>query len=174
MKRNWILTLLFILAAFIVGLGLFLLFYYPEKFYPMIILGFGGVFFIVLIFLLAFLKVEPQLKKNEQATLSIPPQNIQQTFDAYDQRVERALKIALEKQDDLSMLKASSVDRYTRKLEKDDVCMVCKLLLNKKDDILQCPRCESLFHNEHLLEWIKVRKKCPVCSHILYEKKGNR
>jgi len=89
-------------------------------------------------------------------------------------RVERALKIALEKQDDLSMLKASSVDRYTRKLEKDDVCMVCKLLLNKKDDILQCPRCESLFHNEHLLEWIKVRKKCPVCSHILYEKKGNR
>ncbi|MHA1367627.1 MAG: hypothetical protein ACTSP5_14620 [Candidatus Heimdallarchaeota archaeon] len=52
MKRNWILTLLFILAAFIVGLGLFLLFYYPEKFYPMIILGFGGVFFIVLIFLL--------------------------------------------------------------------------------------------------------------------------
>lgn len=44
-------------------------------------------------------------------------------------------------------------------------CSICKLRLKKNDDVLSCPQCESLFHKEHLVRWLKEIPECPVCVH---------
>jgi uncharacterized Zn-finger protein len=42
-------------------------------------------------------------------------------------------------------------------------CMVCNLPLGR-DKIIRCPYCSSLAHRDHLLEYIKVKGKCPSCG----------
>ncbi|WXG44425.1 MAG: hypothetical protein WED04_10385 [Promethearchaeati archaeon SRVP18_Atabeyarchaeia-1] len=48
-------------------------------------------------------------------------------------------------------------------------CMVCGFSLLDTDQIAHCPHCGSAAHRVHLLEWIHVRGKCPVCSRHLNE-----
>jgi len=43
-------------------------------------------------------------------------------------------------------------------------CAICKLRLKKSDEVLSCPQCESLFHKEHLVRWLKEIPECPVCE----------
>lgn len=43
-------------------------------------------------------------------------------------------------------------------------CAICKLTLEKDDVILFCPECETLFHEEHLLDWLADHNDCPVCG----------
>ncbi|MBS7249269.1 MAG: zinc ribbon domain-containing protein [Candidatus Freyarchaeota archaeon] len=42
-------------------------------------------------------------------------------------------------------------------------CMVCNLPLGG-DKIIRCPYCSGLAHRDHLLEYIKVKGKCPICG----------
>jgi len=44
------------------------------------------------------------------------------------------------------------------------VCAICKLTFRANDTILACPQCESLFHKEHLIEWLSIDNECPVCE----------
>ena len=52
---------------------------------------------------------------------------------------------------------------FTGELKKEK-CSICKLRLKQSDEILQCPQCESLFHKEHLVRWLKEIPECPVCE----------
>lgn len=45
-----------------------------------------------------------------------------------------------------------------------EVCMICKLELRLEQTKLQCPICLSLFHNDHLVSWLKKVQTCPVCG----------
>ena len=44
------------------------------------------------------------------------------------------------------------------------VCAICKLQFGDDQKILFCPNCESLFHEEHLLNWLSLNSECPVCA----------
>ena len=44
------------------------------------------------------------------------------------------------------------------------VCAICKLTFRENDIILSCPNCQSLFHENHLLEWLEINDRCPVCE----------
>ena len=43
-------------------------------------------------------------------------------------------------------------------------CAICKLNLRKDDSIVSCLTCQSLFHENHFLEWLELNSKCPVCE----------
>jgi uncharacterized delta-60 repeat protein len=48
-------------------------------------------------------------------------------------------------------------------------CMVCRLDVRKSDEIAWCPRCGNIAHKIHLLEWLHVKDRCPVCGEHLME-----
>jgi hypothetical protein len=48
-------------------------------------------------------------------------------------------------------------------------CVVCDLQLNRGDDVVWCPSCGNPAHRTHLLEWIHVKNRCPVCGEHLRE-----
>ena len=47
---------------------------------------------------------------------------------------------------------------------KGKKCGVCKLDIRKKQKVVQCPYCLNLFHYDHLNDWFKSNKDCPVCD----------
>jgi hypothetical protein len=49
-------------------------------------------------------------------------------------------------------------------------CMVCNLSLRHSDDIVWCPHCLSPAHRIHLLEWLHVKGRCPMCDRELNER----
>jgi hypothetical protein len=57
--------------------------------------------------------------------------------------------------------------RLSWKKKTEFVCMICKLPLKKNQQIVQCPMCQSLFHQEHIREWLRMKKQCPVCRQEL-------
>ncbi|NHJ49801.1 MAG: hypothetical protein FK733_18560 [Asgard group archaeon] len=46
-------------------------------------------------------------------------------------------------------------------------CSVCKLPISFGSDYLECNHCQNIAHNEHLLEWVKVKGTCPICHQKL-------
>lgn len=42
-------------------------------------------------------------------------------------------------------------------------CIVCKLLVDNKDEVGFCNLCEAKGHLIHLQEWVKINGKCPNC-----------
>ncbi|MBN1328729.1 MAG: hypothetical protein JXA54_04570 [Candidatus Heimdallarchaeota archaeon] len=51
--------------------------------------------------------------------------------------------------------------------KKTYTCMICKLPFKDGQKVSRCPMCHSLFHDEHIFEWLKVKGKCPVCIQSL-------
>ncbi|NHK30235.1 MAG: hypothetical protein FK730_02710 [Asgard group archaeon] len=45
-------------------------------------------------------------------------------------------------------------------------CGICKLEFTSDDRIIQCPKCKTLFHFEHIEYWLQKNEKCPVCSYL--------
>ncbi|MFW9923241.1 MAG: hypothetical protein ACFFDW_08155 [Candidatus Thorarchaeota archaeon] len=43
-------------------------------------------------------------------------------------------------------------------------CQICKILFKQNEHVLQCPYCETLFHVDHLLDWLIEHENCPVCN----------
>jgi len=48
-------------------------------------------------------------------------------------------------------------------------CMVCDLSLHPSDPVAHCPHCGNAAHKEHLLEWLHVKRQCPICGQHLTE-----
>lgn len=57
----------------------------------------------------------------------------------------------------------SSIGSWSWVTKKPTVCMICKLPLKSTQSISRCPMCYTLFHADHVFEWLKVKGKCPVC-----------
>jgi predicted RNA-binding Zn-ribbon protein involved in translation (DUF1610 family) len=49
-------------------------------------------------------------------------------------------------------------------------CMVCGLNLGNNGPVAFCPHCGNAAHRTHLLEWLHVKKYCPVCGQHLTER----
>ncbi|MHA1186981.1 MAG: RING finger domain-containing protein [Candidatus Heimdallarchaeota archaeon] len=47
---------------------------------------------------------------------------------------------------------------------KGKSCAICKLKMQKGQEVLCCPQCNYLFHKEHMMEWLKISSYCPVCD----------
>jgi hypothetical protein len=50
------------------------------------------------------------------------------------------------------------------KLEK---CIVCKLVIEKEQEIVICPYCAGRAHRDHILEYVKIKGRCPSCRNAL-------
>ena len=48
-------------------------------------------------------------------------------------------------------------------------CGICKLELRRKQKVLQCVSCLSLFHEKHLKEWLATNTNCPICGNLLID-----
>ncbi|MHA1232676.1 MAG: hypothetical protein ACTSRP_21200 [Candidatus Helarchaeota archaeon] len=46
-------------------------------------------------------------------------------------------------------------------------CIVCNLPIKENEKAVKCPHCRNWAHTDHLLEWIKIKGKCPFCSRPL-------
>lgn len=47
-------------------------------------------------------------------------------------------------------------------------CSVCKRKIYANQSIQKCPKCNSLAHKSHIIEWLKTIGSCPICKeHIL-------
>ena len=47
------------------------------------------------------------------------------------------------------------------------ICGICKLSFREDQAVCTCPYCESLFHKNHLEEWLVDYNDCPVCNRNL-------
>lgn len=183
MRDQKILNVFTILGVISFALGLILFFFQPVGTIEIIpedinyvlmgfTFGFSGVglllLFIALIMYLALSKPGPVGPSRAPASSLEARQRNQ---ERYQERVQGAINIALGKQKEITPNEIVSAVESTS-FTKGDFCMVCKLTFNRKDEILQCPVCESFYHKEHLLEWIRVHSNCPVCSQKLYETKS--
>jgi ribosomal protein S27AE len=53
--------------------------------------------------------------------------------------------------------------------QHSDECMVCNTEMKSFDVALQCPKCGSAFHAIHLVEYVHVHGRCPICGEHLDE-----
>ncbi|MBD3230051.1 MAG: hypothetical protein GF329_17870 [Candidatus Lokiarchaeota archaeon] len=51
--------------------------------------------------------------------------------------------------------------------EKLSRCIVCNLPIKQNENVIKCPHCKKYAHRDHLLEWIKIKGKCPFCGRKL-------
>ena len=133
-----------------------------------IISGGIGLILLVATLIVAFAWVRKPKPIHDYETPAISPERREKAQSLYKQRVEEAIQRATGKRDEIAPNEAVTAIKYTGPLE-EGICMVCKLFLQPGNDILQCPVCESLYHEDHLLEWISKKKKCPVCTQVLVE-----
>jgi predicted RNA-binding Zn-ribbon protein involved in translation (DUF1610 family) len=56
-----------------------------------------------------------------------------------------------------------------KELTRGPKCMVCELPLKRKDSKLYCPYCGNAAHRDHFLEWLRVKKVCPICGERVQE-----
>jgi len=57
------------------------------------------------------------------------------------------------------------VERVSEQAPKQLRCMVCNLIINpSQEQVCHCPHCNYPAHYPHLIEWIKIKGKCPNCK----------
>ncbi|NPE07395.1 MAG: hypothetical protein GNW80_03850 [Asgard group archaeon] len=47
---------------------------------------------------------------------------------------------------------------------ENQIYSLCNKTVKEGHVILICPKCTSLFHHNHLLDWLKDNPVCPVCN----------
>ncbi|MFW9921737.1 MAG: RING finger domain-containing protein [Candidatus Thorarchaeota archaeon] len=64
-------------------------------------------------------------------------------------------------------MEIETIGRWSIEEKKVDVCMICKLILKPDKPVSQCPMCQSMFHMDHIIEWLSQKNRCPVCQQNL-------
>ena len=97
-----------------------------------------------------------------------------QTRDFDDEALNKAVLEAEERNQPI----VSTIYKYKETVPtKDAICMISKMSLSGRSDILQCVFCRSVFIGEYLREWIEENGTCPVCKEelkVTLEKKAMR
>jgi signal peptidase I len=73
-------------------------------------------------------------------------------------------KNKIEKTDDQDLGVCSSCGKTT------PLCEICKDPMTSNQSLLQAEVCEHIYHEEHILEWLKIKGTCPVCKVEINEK----
>ena len=50
---------------------------------------------------------------------------------------------------------------------KGHICPICNEAINENLKIAACPQCKTVFHLNHLLEWVEKNDCCLVCNYRL-------
>lgn len=71
---------------------------------------------------------------------------------------------------------ALDLDKLTIKINSKETvkCSVCGKPIRIFDEVAPCPLCNSPGHEEHLVDWVKMRKSCPICKKGLDLDQNNR
>lgn len=43
-------------------------------------------------------------------------------------------------------------------------CSVCQGLIKRGENILECPNCSNVAHDNHMEQWMKIKNECPICK----------
>lgn len=112
------------------------------------------------------IKKEEEIKEAEKREMD-SDERLENLLEDVDQFINesRRERIGLTTRKSKSALKKTrlNIDNYKGKI-KNQKCSICKLELRKKQKIIQCTECLSLFHQEHLEEWLKNESACSVCN----------
>ncbi len=166
MDKRKIMQLLFVLSTLLLFAALAL--GIQQKRSAAIITGVIGLILLVTAIVFAiYLERKTKAVYHYETPASIKEKR-NQAQEIYKQRVEEAIQRATSRIIEIAPNKVLTAIKFD-KLLNNDVCMVCKLYLNETDEILQCPVCESLYHKDHLLDWIRTKNSCPVCAQQLLE-----
>jgi predicted amidophosphoribosyltransferase len=60
--------------------------------------------------------------------------------------------------------------RTPHKRAGEKVCTVCGLTIEPNDTLAWCPHCGNVAHKDHLVNWVRAKKRCPICSSTLDER----
>jgi predicted RNA-binding Zn-ribbon protein involved in translation (DUF1610 family) len=52
-------------------------------------------------------------------------------------------------------------------MEYGDKCMVCNLEVSEDLGVVWCPYCGNPAHRMHLIDWVHVKRSCPICGEHL-------
>ncbi|MGC9779534.1 MAG: hypothetical protein HZR80_09865 [Candidatus Heimdallarchaeota archaeon] len=182
MRDQKVIIILTISGSLSLIIGLILFIFQPVGFVEVppedinyVLMGFNfgfaslGIILLIVTLIIYLSLIKPGVVRSFKAPSSSPEER-KLAEERYQERVQEALNIVLGKRKEITpneIIIAIETTSYT----KDDFCMVCKLSFKRKKEILQCPVCESLYHKDHLLDWIRSHQNCPVCSQKLYETK---
>ncbi|MCK5047004.1 MAG: hypothetical protein KAJ76_00545 [Candidatus Heimdallarchaeota archaeon] len=50
---------------------------------------------------------------------------------------------------------------------REKKCSICLLDLKEENPVVQCTRCEKLFHQEHFMDWLIENENCPNCKNLI-------
>jgi len=150
-----------------------------KTYLPFVIVGGIGmsVFIIVVIFTTiatftgAFSALKKQTPSGERVSstkLAAPYQSSEAIDDSplkIPKQVEENSQIRLQEQAETYEVDWQKIAPliYRGTLE-EQTCGICKLILTKDDLVLQCPNCYTLFHDDHLIEWLSSKQHCPICK----------
>ncbi|NHJ49963.1 MAG: E3 ubiquitin protein ligase [Asgard group archaeon] len=77
--------------------------------------------------------------------------------------IENQLNISISNQETNNKIKLENFIIRQEIYEKN--CGICKLNIDIKATVVQCPKCKSIFHYEHIDYWLQTAHNCPVCSY---------
>ncbi len=43
-------------------------------------------------------------------------------------------------------------------------CSVCRSVISGEESKLKCPSCNNIAHEEHLIDWLRIKSECPICK----------
>ena len=114
--------------------------------------------FLVVGIILSSNKIKKK-KTNQKISIRKSPQKIS-TWEPIDFYEEETSEVPISEK---LLEKAKLVDNSI--LSKKLCCMICKLPFQEEQLIFECPECKSLFHIDHLVDWMLENNDCPVCGY---------
>lgn len=138
----------------------------PEKTsLILIIIGISAGVIIGLIYLVIFILNRKQ-KKNEKIRKELRNLSIQRSNEIAsleNPRSRISTIITKKERVDKGIILSKSI-LFQEELKVDDFCGICKLSLRDNQEIYFCPKCQNLFHEEHLIDWLLTNQNCPICD----------
>ena len=50
---------------------------------------------------------------------------------------------------------------------REQKCSICLLDLDVNSQVVQCTKCEKLFHKNHFINWLSENEVCPNCKNLI-------
>ena len=151
--------LLFVLAITTSVLSVLCIVDGPETI-GLVFLIFAGVFWLALFVGVALIIMKNTVKTKSTKTetqIDRSSRTSRTTYLQPDLRLEK--KTTKQSKKVISLKTEISLEESSEKL-----CAICKLPIRKGQEISICPYCESIFHKEHLSDWLELADDCPVCN----------
>ncbi|MBY8993833.1 MAG: hypothetical protein KGD59_04730 [Candidatus Heimdallarchaeota archaeon] len=127
------------------------------------------VFIICLVFLVGFTRIHNKKKRTfarmlkaiDDSDVGLSAEELQRISEEIQVRIPRP-EVIYRKTKKVKTYQAKHL-QYSGEI-KGKKCPICKLEINKRQDVLGCPNCQTPFHYGHLFIWLQAKNSCPVCG----------